>query len=99
VGLVRCQLGVILRSSSTWAASAALFAARAVMPVTAQPEALCLFSINGLGGQEFRRCPITKDHMSCGSRFPRPRTRLFPILVVRRTLKLADALVRQAAIL
>jgi hypothetical protein len=47
---------VIIRSSSTWAALAALFAARAVMPVTAQPEASCFLSVNGPGGQEFRRC-------------------------------------------
>ena len=36
--------------------------------------------------------------MSCGSRFPQKRKRSFPILAVRPTLKLAAALVRQAAI-
>jgi hypothetical protein len=44
------------------------------------------------------RCLITNGHMSCGSRFPPKRKRSFPILAVRPTLKLAAALVRQAAI-
>src|ERR1700733_2963131 len=52
----------------------------------------------GLGGQEFLRCPIINGHMSCGSRFPPHRQRSSPILAVRPTLKLAVALVRQAAI-
>jgi hypothetical protein len=52
----------------------------------------------GPGGQELPRCLITNNHMSCGSRFPLKRKRSFPILEVRRTLKLAAAPVRQAAI-
>ena len=48
--------------------------------------------------REFPRCPITNDHMNCGSRFPPKRKRSLPILAARLTLKLAAALVRQAAI-
>jgi hypothetical protein len=66
------------------------------MPVTAL-RALCSNKESG-GDQEFPRCLITNDRMSCGSRFPPKRKALFPILAARPTLKLAAALVRQAAI-
>ncbi len=79
---------------------AALFAARAVIPVTALREALCLRygSQRGLGGQEFLRCPIINGHMSCGLRSPPKRKRSFPILAVMPALKLAGAPKKQAMI-
>jgi hypothetical protein len=77
--------------------AAALFAARAVMPVTAL-RGRCAQTDTEVGDREFPRCLITNDHMNCGSRFPPKRKRSFPILAVRPTLKLAAALGRQAAI-
>ena len=67
------------------------------MPVTALRGALCS-NKNRVGDREFPRCLITNDHMNCGSRFPPKRKRSFPILAVRRMLKLAAELLRQAAI-
>jgi hypothetical protein len=76
------------------------FCLRAVIAVTALREALCLSTAceRGRAAEEFPRCLITNDHMSCGSRFPLRWKRSFPILAVRPTLKLTAAPMRQAAI-
>jgi hypothetical protein len=95
VGLVRCQLRSDHPQFLDLGGFGRPFCCAGCDASHGATRGVALFVRQRPGGQEFRRCLSHELRLAISSE----TEALIRILVVRRTLKLADALVRQAAIL